>query len=191
MQNATSLSQSLSGGLVRSFGAIVLGSVLMTLAAKYQVPFYPVPMSLQTLVAIGVGFAFGPVLGSLSIVFYLVEGALGLPVFANAPERGIGLAYMMGPTGGYLVGFVLAAATAGLLSRRFRVRRYRSALVVALSAGAMVYLPGLAWLGSMIGYGRTLLDAGFYPFLPGDLIKAGIAALVYVQAMRIRDHSKA
>ncbi|MGV0908674.1 biotin transporter BioY [Martelella sp. FOR1707] len=191
MQNATPLSQSLPGTLARSFGAVVLGSILMTLAAKYQVPFYPVPVSLQTLVAIGIGFAFGPVLGSLSVLFYLVEGAFGLPVFANAPERGIGLAYMMGPTGGYLVGFVLAAATAGLLSRRLRLRRYWSALVVALAAGAIVYLPGLAWLGALIGYDRTLLDAGFYPFLPGDLIKAGIAALVYVQAMRFYDHRKA
>lgn len=191
MHNTKSLSQNLSGGLVRPLGAIVLGSVLMTLAAKYQVPFHPVPMSLQTLVAIGVGFAFGPAVGALSIFFYLAQGATGLPVFANSPERGIGLAYMMGPTGGYLVGFVLAAVTSGLLSRTFRIRRLWSAMAVALAAGAVVYLPGLVWLGAIIGYNGTLLDAGLYPFLPGDLVKAGIAALVFVQAMRLLDGRKA
>lgn len=191
MQNATSLSQGLTGGPTRALGAIVIGSVLMTLAAKYQVPFYPVPMSLQTLMAIGIGFAFGPVVGTLSILFHLAQGAAGLPVFANAPERGIGLAYMMGPTGGYLIGFVLAAATSGLLSRMFRVRHHWSALAVALTAGAVVYLPGLAWLGAIMGYNGTLLDAGLYPFMPGDLVKAGIAALVYVQAVRMLDRRKA
>ena len=187
MQHTRSLPYGVTGSRARSFGAIFVGSVLMTLAAKYQVPFYPVPMSLQTLVAIGLGFAFGPVLGALSILFYLAQGAVGLPVFANAPERGIGLAYMMGPTGGYLVGFVLAAATSGLVSRMFRVRHYLSALAVAMVAGAIVYLPGLAWLGAIIGYDNTLLQAGLYPFVPGDLLKAGIAALVFVQALRLRD----
>ena len=160
---------------------VVGGSVLMTLAAKYQVPFYPVPMSLQTLAAIGLGFAFGPFLGVAAVLFYLAQGAVGLPVFANAPERGIGLMYMMGPTGGYLIGFVLAALVSGALSRIPGSARFPSALAISLLAGAVVYVPGLLWLGGLIGYKTSLLEAGLYPFILGDVVKAVIAAMVFTQ----------
>lgn len=161
--------------------AIVGGSLLMTLAAKYQVPFYPVPMSLQTLVAIGLGFAFGPFVGASAVLFYLAQGAVGFPVFASSPERAIGLAYMAGPTGGYLMGFVAAAFVSGALSRISGADRFVAALAISLLAGAVIYVPGLLWLGAMIGYDAGLLEVGLYLFILGDVVKAVIAALVFTQ----------
>lgn len=168
-----------SNTLLMNLMLVVAGSLLMTIAAKVQVPFYPVPMSMQTLVAIGLGLALGPVRGTAAVLLYLAQGAAGLPVFAGTPQQGIGFAYMMGPTGGYLVGFALAAFVAGLFARLGFDRNPVSAMGAALVAGGVVYLPGLAWLGSIIGFGETLLAAGLYPFLLGDIVKAMLAALVF------------
>jgi biotin transport system substrate-specific component len=158
---------------------VMAGSLLLTISAKVQVPFYPVPLSMQTFVAIGLGLALGPVRGTAAVVFYLMQGAAGIPVFAGTPQQGIGMAYMMGPTGGYLLGFVLAAFVAGLFARIGFDRNPVTAMVAALVAGAVIYLPGLAWLGLFTGYGDTLLAAGLYPFLLGDVAKALLAALVF------------
>lgn len=158
---------------------VMAGSLLLTISAKVQVPFYPVPLSMQTFVAIGLGLALGPVRGTAAVVFYLMQGAAGIPVFAGTPQQGIGMAYMMGPTGGYLLGFVLAAFVAGLFARIGFDRNPVTAMIAALVAGAVIYLPGLAWLGLFTGYGETLLAAGLYPFLLGDVAKALLAALVF------------
>ncbi|MRX48887.1 biotin transporter BioY [Paracoccus sp. S-4012] len=163
--------------LSRSIVIVIVGSALMALAARIQVPFYPVPMSLQTLVPIAMGLAFGPVVAVSAMLLYLFQGALGFPVFAGTPERGLGLPYMLGPTGGFLIGFVLAAAVAGVLGQ-FARRRLAATVLIAFLAGASVYLPGLAWLGLATGYGETLLAAGLWPFLPGDVCKALIAGLI-------------
>jgi len=167
----------------------VLGSALLTLSAKIQVPFYPVPMTMQPLVAILIGFAFGARLGAATVLLYLAEGAAGLPVFAGTPEKGIGIAYMLGPTGGYLVGFALAAGAAGWIVER---RRDAAALVVAALAGmVLIYLPGLAWLATLIGPWPALVH-GALPFLLGDLVKVVLAvALGLAGARLIRRHDRA
>lgn len=165
------------GTLNRGIVTAIAGSALMALAARIQVPFYPVPMSLQTLVPIAMGLAFGPAIAVSAMLLYLFQGALGLPVFAATPERGMGLPYMLGPTGGFLVGFVLAAAVAGVLGQ-FARRGLAAMVVIAFVAGASVYLPGLAWLGLATGYGKNLLAAGLWPFLPGDICKALVAGLI-------------
>lgn len=165
------------GALSRSTVIVIAGSALMTLAAHIQIPFYPVPMSLQTLVPIAMGLVFGPVVAISAMLLYLFQGALGFPVFAGTPARGIGLAYMAGPTGGFLIGFVLAAAVAGILGR-FARRGLAATVLIAFVAGASVYVTGLAWLGLATGYGKTLLAAGLWPFLPGDVCKALIAGLI-------------
>ena len=105
-----------SGDVLRNGLLVVAGSLLLTLSAKINVPFYPVPMTMQTLAALVIGVAFGWRLGAATVTFYLVQGAFGLPVFAGTPEKGIGLAYLMGPTGGYLIGFAVAAALVGWLA---------------------------------------------------------------------------
>ena len=99
--------------LIRSITLAVLGSIALWISAKISIPFWPVPLTMQTLVVLMIGMAFGSRLGVATIFLYLAEGAVGLPVFSGTPEKGIGLAYMMGTTGGYLVGFVLAVGTVG------------------------------------------------------------------------------
>lgn len=168
-----------SSTLAMNLLLVLAGSLLMTMAAKVQVPFYPVPMSMQTFVAIGLGLALGPVRGTAAILFYLAQGAAGLPVFAGTPQQGIGIAYIMGPTGGFLAGFALVAFVAGLFSRVGFDRNPVTAMIAALVAGFAIYLPGLAWLGLFTGYGETLLAAGFFPFILGDVAKALLAALVF------------
>jgi biotin transport system substrate-specific component len=158
--------------VVRAALLALLGSALLTLSAKFQVPFYPVPMTMQTLVVLLIGIAFGFPLGAATVLLYLAEGAAGLPVFAGTPEKGIGLAYMVGPTGGYLVGFALAAAIAGWIVER---RRDPGALALAVVAGSLaIYAPGVLWLASFVGFDQAL-ELGLAPFLWGDVLKAALA----------------
>jgi biotin transport system substrate-specific component len=167
-------------GMPRALRAVLLallGSALLTISAKIEVPFYPVPMTLQTLVVLLLGMAFGARLAAATALLYLAEGALGLPVFAGTPERGIGLAYMMGPTGGYLAGFVLAAAVCGWLTER---RRDLFGLVLAAVVGTVViFVPGVLWLATLIGFEQSLVH-GLTPFLWGAVVKGGIAVALGV-----------
>jgi biotin transport system substrate-specific component len=150
----------------------LLGSVLLTVSAKIEVPFYPVPMTMQTLVVLLLGMAYGARLGVATVLLYLAEGAVGLPVFAGTPERGIGIAYMMGPTGGYLAGFVLSAAITGWLTER---RRNWPALVLAVAAGTVVvFIPGVLWLALLIGFEQSIVH-GLTPFLWGAVLKGAVA----------------
>jgi biotin transport system substrate-specific component len=168
-----------SGGsrALRALLLALLGSALLTISAKIEVPFYPVPMTMQTLVVLLLGMAFGARLAAATVLLYLAEGAVGLPVFAGTPERGIGLAYMMGPTGGYLVGFVLAAAVTGWLTER---RRDLTGLVAATVAGTVTtFVPGVLWLAYLIGFEQSLVH-GLMPFLWGALVKGGIAVALGV-----------
>lgn len=158
---------------------VVAASLLLALSAKVSVPFYPVPLTMQTLVVIGLGLALGPFRGGAAVLFYLAEGAAGLPVFAGTPEKGIGLAYMMGPTGGYLIGYLPAVLFAGWLSMRGWDRGPVTAMAAALIAGAVIYVPGLLWLGAVIGFDKSVLEFGLYPFILGDIVKAMLAALLF------------
>lgn len=152
------------------------GSLVMAVSAKVKVPFYPVPMTLQTLALMAIVAAYGLRLGTATIVLYLVEGALGLPVFTGTPEKGIGLAYMMGPTGGYLAGYILAAIIVGFaVERGFSGKPFRlfGAMFIA---DAVVFALGIAWLGSLMGWDKPILSWGLYPFILGDLVKIALAA---------------
>jgi biotin transport system substrate-specific component len=155
-------------------------TLLLTASAKISVPFYPVPMTLQTFVVIGLGFVLGSRRAAVAILLYLAEGAAGLPVFSGTPQKGIGLAYMQGPTGGYLLGYLAAVLLAGwTVSRGWAVNGLAASLS-ALLAGAIVYLPGLLWLGAVIGFDKPVLQYGLYPFILGDVTKAILAALLFI-----------
>jgi biotin transport system substrate-specific component len=173
-----------AGRLARAVLLALVGSALLTLSAKLQVPFYPVPMTMQTLVALLIGLAYGFPLGLATVLLYLAEGAAGLPVFAGTPAKGIGLAYMAGPTGGYLVGFALAAAITGWIAER---RRDIGALALAVIAGSIaIYLPGVLWLARFVGFEQAL-GLGLAPFLVGDILKAVLAlALALTGAAMVR-----
>jgi biotin transport system substrate-specific component len=164
-----------ASGASRTLRAVLLallGSALLIVSAKVQVPFYPVPMTMQTLVVLLLGLALGWRLAFATVLLYLAQGAIGLPVFAGTPEKGIGLAYMLGPTGGYLVGFALAAAVTGWIAGH---RRDLLALVGAVLAGtATIWICGLLWLASLVGF-QQAIALGLVPFLLGDLVKAALA----------------
>ena len=154
----------------------VAGTLLLTLSAKIQVPFYPVPMTMQTFAVLVIGMVYGWRLGGATLFLYLAAGAVGLPVFAGTPEKGIGLAYMMGGTGGYLVGFVLAAAACGGLAQRGWDRNVITTALAMLIGNVIIYIPGLLWLGVVFGWDKPILQWGLTPFILGDLTKLVLAA---------------
>lgn len=164
--------------LPRNAALALAGSIALCVSAKIQVPFYPVPMTTQPFVVLMVGMAFGWRLGAATVLLYLAQGALGLPVFAGTPEKGIGLAYMAGPTGGYLLGFVFAAALAGWLAERGFDRNVMLTAVAMLLGNAVIYIPGLLWLGAVVGWDKPVLEWGLTPFLFGDATKLALAALL-------------
>ncbi|MGU3496845.1 biotin transporter BioY [Xanthobacteraceae bacterium A53D] len=155
---------------------VIAGAALLTLSAKMQVPFWPVPMTLQTLAVMALALALPPRLAIGAMLAYLGAGALGLPVFAGAPERGIGLAYMAGPTGGYLAGYLAAMALVSTLAQRRGQASGFLARTMAMLAGlALVYACGLAWLALYVP-ASALLAQGLLPFLLGDLVKIALVA---------------
>lgn len=162
--------------LVKNLLLVVVGSLALAISAKIQVPFYPVPMTMQTFVVLGIGMAMGWKLGAATVLLYLAEGALGLPVFSGTPEKGIGLAYMLGGTGGYLLGFVAAAAVVGFLAERGWDRSFFGTALAMLLGNVMIYVPGLIWLGALFGWDKPILVWGLTPFLLGDLTKLLLAA---------------
>lgn len=154
----------------------VVGSLALWASAKISIPFYPVPMTMQTYVVLVIGMSFGWKLGGATILLYLAEGALGLPVFAGTPEKGLGVAYMMGPTGGYLLGFLVAAMTVGWLAERGYDRKLLPALFSMTLGTGLIFLIGYLWLGTVIGWDKPILSLGVTPFLFGDLLKISLAA---------------
>ena len=149
------------------------GTAIIAISAKIQVPFWPVPMTLQTLAIVVIAMAFGARLGLATLVLYLLEGAVGLPVFAGTPEKGIGIAYMVGPTGGYLVGFAVAAWLAGWLAERGWDRTFLRATAVNFFATAVVFVFGVAWLIPMFGFEKSIA-VGVTPFLLSSAFKIAL-----------------
>uniref|UniRef100_A0A7C5VJD5 Biotin transporter n=1 Tax=Thermus caliditerrae TaxID=1330700 RepID=A0A7C5VJD5_9DEIN len=172
----------------RDLALALAGSLLVALAARISIPlpFTPVPLTGQTLAVLLVGAALGSRLGFLALLAYLAEGALGLPVFAGGTG---GLAKILGPTGGFLLAFPLAAGLVGLLVERFGLdRSFLGTLAAMLAGNALLYLVGLPWLAAwLMGAGKfggtgALLAMGLLPFIPGDVVKAVAAALLLPRA---------
>ena len=156
---------------------LVLGaSLLLTLSAKIQVPFWPVPMTMQSYMVLVLGMALGPRLGPAAVAVYLAQGAIGLPVFAGTPEKGIGLAYMAGPTGGYLLGFFVAAVITGQCAARGFDRSWPRALLTAGAGMAAIFACGLIWLSTLIGVDKAI-QFGAAPFALGAALKILLAML--------------
>jgi biotin transport system substrate-specific component len=149
------------------------GTALLTLSAKIQVWPGPVPITMQTFVVLTIGMTYGWRLGGATLLLYLAEGAVGLPVFS----AGGGIAYFAGPTGGYLLGFVLAAALTGWLAERGWDRKPVNTALAMLAGNVAIYLPGLAWLAALKG-SEIAIKYGLMPFLMSDLVKLALAAAV-------------
>ncbi len=146
----------------------LLGSILITISAKIKIPFYPVPMTMQTFVILLIGIAFGYKIGIATVSLYLLEGIVGLPVFSNSPEKGIGLAYFVGPTMGYLIGFLVAVYFAGLFKYDKGLINTFLKLIFSVS---FIYILGLIWLGILIGWDKPIFKLGAQPFLLAELFK--------------------
>ena len=169
---------------VRAIVLAVIGSLLLTISAKIQVPFWPVPMTMQTFVVLVLGVAYGWRLAGATVLLYLAQGALGLPVFAG----GGGLAYWAGPTGGYLAGFLLGAGAVGWLAERGWARSAPSTLASMLIGTAIIFGCGIAWLATLIGLPQAI-SAGLVPFLLSEAVKIALATALVPSAWRLMRRS--
>ena len=161
---------------LRGIVLAVLGSLIVAAAAQVQVSMLPVPMTLQTLAVLAIGGAYGARLGAATLALYVAEGAAGLPVYAGFKA---GLPVLMGPTGGYLIGFIIAAGVVGYLAQKSWDRNAFTTFAAMLIGAAIIYVPGLAWLYTFMGSVPGTLAAGLYPFLLADVIKAVLAAVAF------------
>ncbi len=163
--------------LVKQAALVVGGIVLLTVMAQIKVPMWPVAISMGTFAVLTVGAAYGPRLGLVTIMGWLILGALGMDVFQGSGEVS-GIAYMMGGTGGYLVGYVLAVLALGAAARRGWDRSVLWMALAMLIGNALIYVPGVLWLGVVYGWDKPLLAWGLTPFLVGDALKLVLAALL-------------
>ena len=162
---------------------IFLGSILLTISSKIKIPFYPVPMTMQTFVVLLLGMSFGYRVGLATVSLYLVEGIIGLPVFSNSPEKGVGFVYFTGPTMGYLIGFLFATFLAGYFNFKGNILNNFIKLLISVST---IYILGVFWLGSLIGWDKPIIQLGVTPFLLAELFKIVILTLLTKNILKLR-----
>ncbi len=170
------LSKNIKGvSLTRNLFLAILGTIVLALSAKIKIPFWPVPMTMQTFVVLLLGVLYGWKLGFFTVSLYLIEGIAGLPVFAGTPEKGMGLVYFTGPTMGYLIGFLVAVFLTGFMT--FNNNFFNNFIKLTFSV-SFIYLLGLIWLGSIIGWDKPVFKLGAQPFLLAELFKILILAIL-------------
>ena len=152
---------------------VLFGTLLLAVSSKIQVPFWPVPMTMQTFIVFIIGMSYGWKLALSTLIAYLLEGALGLPVFA----KGGGLLYLIGPTAGYLYGMAIAAGVIGFLAERGYNDSYIKSLISLIIGTIIIFVLGVGYLGSVIGYDKALVG-GLYPFMPSEFFKIGLAVVL-------------
>ena len=168
---------------LKTFVLIFLGTIALTISAKLKIPFYPVPMTMQTFVVLFLGLAFGYKIGLTTVGVYLLEGIIGIPVFSNSPEKGVGLIYFTGPTMGYLIGFLSAVFFAGYLDLKNNIFIIFSKLIFSVST---IYLFGVLWLGTLIGWDKPILALGVTPFLLAELFKICLLTILAKKIVKFR-----
>tara|TARA_B100000767_G_scaffold245905_1_gene245101 strand:+ start:364 stop:915 length:552 start_codon:yes stop_codon:yes gene_type:complete len=169
--------------VLKTFILIFLGTIALTISSKLRIPFYPVPMTMQTFVVLFLGLAFGYKIGLTTVGVYLLEGIIGIPVFSNSPEKGVGLIYFTGPTMGYLIGFLFAVFFAGYLNLKSNVFIIFGKLIFSVS---VIYLFGALWLGTLIGWDKPILELGVMPFLLAELFKVSLLTILAKKIIKIR-----
>ena len=162
---------------------IFLGSIFLTISSKIKIPFYPVPMTMQTFVVLLLGISLGPKFGTMSVILYLAEGILGIPVFSNSPEKGSGIIYFTGPTMGYLIGFIFASFLAGKIDYKSNIIIIFIKLILVVS---VIYILGMAWLGFLLGWDKPIFDIGAKPFLLAEVTKILLLAVITKQLVKFR-----
>jgi biotin transport system substrate-specific component len=172
MESVKNLKQT---NILKYFLIILISSTLLAISAKLKIPFYPVPMTMQTFVVLLIGVCFGWKLGGVIISFYLLEGIVGLPVFSGTPEKGSGIIYFVGPTMGYLIGFVFAAMLSGFFKFNKNILLNFLKLVLSVS---IIYFLGVIWLGTLIGWSKPIIKLGVTPFLLAEIFKIVLLSLI-------------
>ena len=165
----------------------LLGTLLLTISAKIKIPFYPVPMTMQTFVVLFLGITLGSRIGLLTISLYLFEGIFGLPVFAGSPEKGIGIIYFTGPTMGYLIGFLVAVYLAGYFKYEKSIINTFLKLIFSVS---FIYILGVIWLGTLIGWGKPIFALGVQPFLLAELFKLLLLLFLTPTLLKVKKLAK-
>ena len=180
MELVKSLKQS---KLLRYVFLALIGSIILAVSSKIKIPFYPVPMTMQTLVVLMIGIVFGWKLGLATVSLYLFEGIIGLPVFSGTPENGLGLVYFTGPTMGYLLGFLVAVYISGKFNYDSNIIKNFLKLLLATS---FIYILGMTWLGNLIGWDKPIFQLGAQPFLLAELFKILIVTFAISQIRKIK-----
>jgi len=169
----------------RQAALVLAGVLVLAIAAKIKVPMWPVPITMGTFAVLTIGAAYGARLGLVTVLGYMIVGAFGFDVFAGSSAETAGLTYMMGGTGGYLVGYVLATLALGALAQRGWDRSVLWMAAAMLIGTVLVYVPGLLWLGQLYGWDKPILAWGLTPFLIGDALKLALAALLLPAAWKL------
>ena len=169
--------------ILKNVLVVLMGTIVLTISAKIKIPFYPVPMTMQTFVVIFLGIAFGYKIGLATVGLYLLEGLIGFPVFSNSPEKGVGLIYFVGPTMGYLLGFLLATFLVGYFNLKTNI--FIIFLKITLSVST-IYILGMLWLGILIGWDKPIFKLGAMPFLLAELFKISLLTLFTKYLINLR-----
>ena len=177
------LKQNIQSKLIKSLLIIILGSIALTISAKVKIPFYPVPMTMQTFVVLFLGLTFGYKIGLSAVGLYLFEGIIGIPVFSNSPERGVGIAYFTGPTMGYLIGFLSASYLSSYINSKDNLLKIFTKLTISVST---IYILGVLWLGTLIGWDKPIISLGITPFLLAEFFKILLLTLMVKKINRLK-----
>ena len=169
--------------IIKLLLVIFLGSLLLAISAKIKIPFYPVPMTMQTFVVLFLGISFGYKIALATVSLYLLEGILGLPVFSNSPERGVGWAYFTGPTMGYLIGFLTACFFSSFIKVSDKYFMIIAKLILSVSS---IYILGILWLGVLIGWDKPIFELGVTPFLLAEFFKIGLLTILTKKILKLR-----
>ena len=169
--------------IIKSLLVIFIGSIILAISAKVKIPFYPVPMTMQTFVVLFLGISFGYKIALATVTLYLLEGIIGLPVFSNSPERGVGLVYFTGPTMGYLIGFLSACFLASYIKNEDNYFTIFMKLIFSVST---IYILGVLWLGTLIGWDKPILELGVMPFLLAEIFKIVLLTILTKKILKLR-----
>ena len=177
------IKQNSQSQIIKSLIIIFLGSIALAISAKVKIPFYPVPMTMQTFVVLFLGISFGYKISLATVSLYLIEGLAGFPVFSNSPERGIGFVYFTGPTMGYLIGFLSACVLASLVKKKDNYFIIFLKLTLSVST---IYILGVLWLGTLIGWNKPIFELGVAPFLLAEIFKISLLTILAKKILKIR-----
>ena len=169
--------------IIKLLIVIFLGSIMLAISSKIKIPFYPVPMTMQTFVVLFLGVSFGYKIALATVSLYLLEGILGLPVFSNSPERGVGLTYFTGPTMGYLIGFLSACTLSSFVKISDNYLMISIKLILSVSS---IYVLGYLWLGTLIGWNKPIFELGVAPFLLAEGFKIALLTILTKKILKLR-----